>query len=149
MRLLEWAAVAGRDVDLGLLAHSDVGERRSRPVGLLDEARRAGVLAGESELRFTHDLYRETILDGLSPSTSMAINLAVGRALQQRPGGAARVAAHLLAAGAPAQREAVDYSLQAARDATARLGHADACGHYLRALQLIDEHDAPWRGPES
>ena len=63
----------------------------------------------------------------------------------QRPGGAARVAAHLLAAGAPAQREAVEYSLQAARDATARLGHADACGHYLRALQLIDEHDDPAR----
>ena len=31
VRLLEWAAVAGRDIDPGLLSHSDVGERRSRP----------------------------------------------------------------------------------------------------------------------
>ena len=110
---------------------------------LLDEARRAGVIAGNSEPRFTHDLYRETILDGLTASTRTAINLAVGRALQARSGPAARIAAHLLAAGAPAQHDAIEYSLLAAREATARLGHDDACAHYLRALQLLDERTVP------
>ncbi len=32
-----------------------------------------------------------------------------------------------------------EYSLLAAREATARLGHEDACAHYLRALDIISE----------
>lgn len=95
-----------------------------------------------SEPRFTHDLYRETILDGLSTAARATINLSVGRALQARSGPAARVAAYLLAAGAQAQQAALEYSLRAAREATARLGHEDACAYYLRALQIIEERGA-------
>ena len=150
VRLLERAAVAGRDIDLGLLApgaaagDAAAGEDAAR--GLLDEARRAGVIAGTSEPRFTHDLYRETILDGLAASARAEINLSVGRALQARSGPAARVAAHLLAAGPQAQRDALEYSLLAAREATARLGHDDACAHYLRALQLAETAQASVTG---
>ena len=142
VRLLEWAAVAGRDIDLCLLTQAGVADDEAAVLGLLGEARHAGVIVGTSEPRFTHDLYRETFLDGLSTATRAAINLSVGRALQARSGPAARVAAHLLAAGAPAQQDALEYSLLAAREATARLGHADACAHYLRALQIIDERGA-------
>ena len=142
VRLLEWAAVAGRDIDLGLLMQGGVAGGEAAAPGLLDEARHAGVIAGSSEPRFTHDLYRETILDGLSTATRAAINLSVGRALRARSGPAARVAAHLLAAGAQARQDAVEYSLLAAREATARLGHEDACAHYLRALQIIEERGA-------
>ena len=143
VRLLEWAAVAGRDIDhLSLLTQGGVAADEAAALSLLDEARHAGVIAGTSEPRFTHDLYRETILDGLAAPTRAAVNLSVGRALQARSGPAARVAAHLLAAGAKAQQDALEYSLQAAREATARLGHADACAHYLRALQIIDERGA-------
>jgi tetratricopeptide (TPR) repeat protein len=139
VRLLEWAAVAGRDIDLSLLTQGAVAADEAAALSLLDEARHAGVTAGFSEPRFTHDLYRETILDGLTASTRAAINLAVGRALQARSGPAARVAAHFLAAGAQAEQDALEYSLLAAREATARLGHEDACAHYLRALQIIEE----------
>ena len=66
VRLLEWAAVAGRDIDVGLLAHGAAAGHEAAALSLLDEARRAGVVAGTSPPRFTHDLYRETILDGLS-----------------------------------------------------------------------------------
>ena len=142
VRLLEWAAVAGRDIDLSLLTQGGVAADEAATLSLLDEARHAGVIAGTSEPRFTHDLYRETLLDGLVPAARAAVNLSVGRALQARSGPAARVAAHLLAAGAKAQQDALEYSLQAAREATARLGHADACAHYLRALQIIDERGA-------
>jgi tetratricopeptide (TPR) repeat protein len=138
VRLLEWAAVAGRDIDLRLLARGGVAGDEAAILGLLDEARHAGVIAGTSPPRFTHDLYREAVLDGLSAVTRAAINLSVGRALQTRPGPPARVAAHLLAAGAQAQQDALRFSLLAAREATARLGHEDACDHYLRALQLIE-----------
>ena len=143
VRLLEWAAVAGRDIDLGLLAPGAVAAGEAAALSLVDEARHAGVIAGTSEPRFTHDLYRETILDGLGTAARAALNLSVGRALQARPGPAARVAAHLLAAGAQARQDALEYSLRAAREATARLGHEDACAHYLRALQIIEEGDAP------
>jgi len=139
VRLLEWAAIAGRDVDVALLAHGAAVGHELAALSLLDEARQAGVIAGTSPPRFTHDLYRETILDGLSASARTAINLSVGRALQARSGPAARVAAHLLAAGPQARQDALEYSLLAAREATARLGHEDACAYYLRALDIIVE----------
>ena len=142
VRLLEWAAIAGRDIDAGLLAHGAAAGREPAVLSLLDEARQAGVIAGISPLRFAHDLYRETIIDGLSVTARAAINLSVGRALQARSGPAARVAVHLLAAGPQARPDALEYSLLAAREATARLGHEDACGHYLRALDIVSE-----RGP--
>ena len=122
VRLLEWAAVAGRDIDLSLLTQGAAAASEAATMSLLDEARPAGVIAGTSPPRFTHDLYREIILDGLAAAARAAINLSVGRALQARPGPAARVAAHLLAAGAQAQQDALEYSLLAAREATARLG---------------------------
>ncbi len=148
VRLLEWAAIAGRDIDVALLAHGTAAGHEvtagdeAAALSLLDQARQAGVITGTSEPRFSHDLYRETILDGLSPAARTAINLSVGRALQARAGPAARVAAHLLAAGPSARQDALGYSLLAAREATARLGHEDACAHYLRALHVISERGA-------
>jgi tetratricopeptide (TPR) repeat protein len=142
VRLLGWAAVAARDIDVSLLTCGAVAADEAAALSLLEEAHQAGVITGTSEPRFTHDLYRETILDGLSAEARAAINLSVGRALQARPGPAARVAAHLLAAGAQARPDALKYSLLAAREATARLGHEDACAHYLRALQITEERDA-------
>ena len=146
IRLLEWAAIAGRDVDVALLAHGAAVGHELAALSLLDEARQAGVIAGTSPPRFTHDLYRETILDGLSTSARTAINLSVGRALQTRSGPAARVAAHLLAAGPQARQDALEYSLLAAREANARLGHEDACAYYLRALDIISERGTPDTG---
>ncbi len=143
VRLLEWAAVAGRDIDLSLLTPGALAADEAATLSLLNEARHAGVIAGTSEPRFTHDLYREAILDGLSTPARASLNLSVGRALQARSGPAARVAAHLLAAGAQARQDALEYTLLAAREATARLGHEDACAHYLRALQIIEERGAP------
>lgn len=65
------------------------------------------------------------------------LNLAVAKALRARSAGAAQIAAHFLAAGPAARQEAIDYSIRAAREATARLGHDQACAHYHHALQLI------------
>jgi tetratricopeptide (TPR) repeat protein len=121
-------------VDVALLTLS--GTTEVEALELLDEARRAGVLSGT---RFAHDLYRETILDGLGAPAAASINLALGRALRTRPGAAARIAAHLLAAGPRAHREAVEHLILAAREATARLGHDDAAIHYRTALEIIDE----------
>ena len=146
VRLLEWAAIAGRDIDVGLLTRGAAVGDEPAALSLLDEARRAGVIAGTSPPRFTHDLYRETIIEGLSTTTRTAINLSVGRALQARSGPAARVAAHLLVAGPQARQDALDYSLLAAREATACLGHEDACAYYLRALAIISDRGTSGAG---
>ncbi len=137
VRLLEWAAVAGRDIDLSLLDGDGLPADETTAAGLLDEARLAGVITASS---FSHDLYRETILDGLSTPDRARLNLAVGRALQARPGPAARIAGHLVEAGPEAGAEALRYSLLAAQQATERLGHEDACTHYLRALKITGQH---------
>jgi tetratricopeptide (TPR) repeat protein len=139
VRLLEVAGVAGREIDRTLLTQAAAAADEAAVAELLDEARHAGVVTGGLEPRFTHDLFREAILDGLSASRRAAINLSVGRALQARSGPAAQIAAHLLAAGAQAHQNALEYSLRAAREATARLGHDDACAFYLSALQIIEE----------
>ena len=146
VRLLEWAAIAGRDIDVGLLTRGAAAGDEPAALSLLDEAREAGVIAGTSPPRFTHDLYRDAIMEGLSITARTAINLSVGRALQARSGPAARVAAHLLAAGPQARQDALDYSLLAAREATARLGHEDACAYYLRALDIISDHGTSGAG---
>ena len=144
MRLLDWAAVAGRDIDIALL----VAQRRRRRRGQRASTcwrRRAGPAWSPiaDPPCFTHDLYRDAILDGMPAATarrSISPSAAPCKP-DRRPGRAARIAAHLLRAGPDAQHDAIDYSLQAAREATARLGHDDACAHYLRALPLLEDGD--------
>ena len=85
VRLLDWAAVAGRDIDTGLLAQMGAATDEAEALDLLDEARRAGVIVGTREApRFAHDLYRETVLLGLTESTRAELNFAVGCAMQAR-----------------------------------------------------------------
>ncbi len=139
VQLLDWAAVIGRDIDSGLLANVGAATDVAEAHDLLEEARRAGVIVGTRDApRFAHDLYRETILLGLTESDRAAINFAVASALQARPGATARTATHFLAAGPAGRPLAINYSIRAAREATARLGHNDACAFYLNAIQLLD-----------
>ena len=128
VRLLDWAAVAGRDIDVGLLVAGGAAEDEATALDTLPPARHAGVVTERETLQFTHDLYREAIIEGQRADTNTAINLALGRALasRSRPGGAARIAAHLLRAGPRGRQDAIDHCLLAAQEATARLGHDDA-----------------------
>ena len=86
VRLLERAAVAGRDIDVSLLVPGAAPGQEPAVLALLDEARQAGVITGTAPPAFTHDLYREAILAGLNSTARAAINLSVARALQARPG---------------------------------------------------------------
>jgi hypothetical protein len=140
VRLLEWAAVAGREIEPELLA-SCTGKDSAEVAQLLAAAVSAGVVLGGDRPGFAHDLYRETLLDGMAAASLARAHLVVGRHLrgQERPGSAARVAAHLAAAGPEARPEAVAASVLAATEATARLGHDDACRHLERALALLGE----------
>ena len=143
VRLLDWAAVAGREIDVPLLVTAGATAQEATCFDLLAHARQVGVVTGGDTLRFAHDLYRQAI-EGAQPALLTArINHEIARAMQARgrPGEAARVAAHLLKAGTALRDEAVEWSLRAAQEATARLGHGDACRHYERALELTDPSD--------
>ncbi len=49
VRLLDWAAVAGRDIDTALLVCCGAATDEAEALGLLDEARRAGVIVGHRD----------------------------------------------------------------------------------------------------
>ncbi|MFC4949102.1 ATP-binding protein [Pseudonocardia sp. GCM10023141] len=144
--LLEVAAVAASDVAPVLLR--EVGPEDADTIAeLLEEAGRARVLTmTDNGWRFSHDLYRETVLAQVSAARRAALHGAVGRALQvlsaggtdpAAVGGAARLAAHFVAAGSATADDALRWSVRAAHEATARLGHDDAARHYTTALGLL------------
>ncbi len=149
--LLELAAIAS-DVAPVVLAEAAADDSLSI-AELLEEAGRARVLIAESYgWRFAHDLYRETLLAGVTPARRAELHAAVGRALvalsaggtdPAAVGGAARLAAHFVAAGPPTAADALHWSVQAAREATSRLSHEDAARHYSTALDLLREGDGP------
>jgi tetratricopeptide (TPR) repeat protein len=135
--LLGAAAVCGLAVRPELL-----GRLVGTNLDALEEAVTARVLTrGADGLRFSHDLYRETLRDGLPAGRRAALHSTAGRVLASlRDAGASvpasEVAAHFLAAGPDAVPEAVRYSALAGREAAARTAHSDAAAHYRAALNL-------------
>lgn len=149
--LLAVAAVAGSEIRPELLAQVC---RDVAVTDLLEEAAAARVLANPSApvtaYRFAHDLYRETIITGMTASGQAGLHLRIGRALEAvgRAGAdvhPAELAVHFVAAaaeGRPASAETIDaaarYSVLAAEDAATRFAYEDARAHYARALQVLD-----------
>jgi tetratricopeptide (TPR) repeat protein len=145
--ILTVAAVAGRETGSDLLVRV-AGGGIDTLAEQLDDAVRARVLVQPSGMagpyRFAHDLFREVLYDGLSPSTRTELHLRVGRALQESaadgPVHPAALAHHLLlaAVGRPSApelgEEAARYGALAAEEATARLAYEDAVGHIQRQL---------------
>ena len=146
--MLEVAAVDGLHLQLDVLSRA-LDLTPDSAADLLDEAVRARVVVlDDAGAHFAHDLFRETILAQLSSTRRAALHAALGRAIQAlgrgathrdlaEIGAAARLAAHFVAAGPTLAAEALDYSVLAAQEATARLGHADAVRHYEAALGLV------------
>jgi tetratricopeptide (TPR) repeat protein len=149
VELLTVAAVVGPDVRPEVLAR--VTDAPDRLPGLLDEAVRARVLLPPGVLgpyRFSHDLFRDTILASLPTDHRARLHLAVAHALESlRQGGstvhAAELAAHFAAAGPTALGDAVRYGLLAADDATARLAFEEARAHYQRCLAALELRPEP------
>jgi hypothetical protein len=150
--LADVLATAGTAMSPDVLSRVS-GIPRDSLADLLDEAVGARVVVLEPRPRIAHDLFREAILGTLPTSRRAELHLAVGRALQDNAGDAtvealsavsrhAQLAAHFVAAGPVADPEALEYSILAARDATARLGHDDAARHYRNALERLRDDPA-------
>jgi tetratricopeptide (TPR) repeat protein len=147
-RLLAAAAVAGQEVSSGVLVRS-TRFAAGTVAELAEIAVRAGVLAepvaASGPYRFCHDLFRETVYDGLDPTGRAVLHQRVGEALEQLRGGgqvgAAELAHHFLLAAlgagegvVPDGDTALRYCVAAGVEASARLAYEDAVGHYRRAL---------------
>ena len=152
---LRTAAVAGRDVDVAVVADA-LGWSSGDTVECLEEAvPPAGGGAPSSpggRYRFVHELFRDTAYDGLTRADACARHLAVARALERSravgsPVGAAELATHFAAAATLTDgsqevlRSAVTYSTRAAQEAAARLADEDAGAEYERALGFAVDAD--------
>jgi tetratricopeptide (TPR) repeat protein len=151
--LLRLGAVVGEYVPAAVLgAASDLDPARRREyVDLLVASRvweRVEPVApgGSADLRFVSGLLREAVVERLPEGTARRYNERVADAmialydddaLGER---AARVAAHLEAAGRPG--EAAAFYRRAGDHARERYAHGDAVENYRRALAVVGTHDA-------
>lgn len=146
--VLDTVAILGPDLRVDVLTQL-VGDGIPQPIwDLLDEAIRARVMITDDSgrPRLAHDLFRDAVLSHIPPIQKARLHGAVGRVLLNLyggpthsdtypVGGAARLAAHFLAAGSDFADEALRFSVLAGEDASARLGHEDAVRHYQNAVQ--------------
>jgi tetratricopeptide (TPR) repeat protein len=148
--LLAVAAVAGAELRLEVLVQV-TGRSATEVVRLLEVAVKARVLAvpastvtavGLGGLRFAHDLFRECLYEGLEGSARRRLHARLAAALDAlgppgRPGLAAELARHC-ALAVPEVEPAVALAVihRAAAEATGRLAHEEAAGHYAEGVRL-------------
>lgn len=139
------AAVLGTTFRLEVLcvvASVDFGEVR----GLLDEAVSAGVvtLTGAGAGAFGHEIVRDVVYDRIPVAQRMVLHERAGEALAtmaDRGSDAeiAEAARHLLLAGPPAARRALEVARKAGDRAAGRLAFEEAVQWYERAHDAVGE----------
>jgi hypothetical protein len=142
-RLLDVAAVVGREFDLAPLARV-AGIALDGAAALVAEPVAIGLVGpvegAPGRHRFSHALVEHTLYDDLPASTRAMLHRDVGDALERLHGAdtapiAGELAYHFFrAATDEARPKAVAYAVRAGDQARAALGWEDAAGHYERAL---------------
>ncbi|MBE1585461.1 BTAD domain-containing putative transcriptional regulator [Nonomuraea angiospora] len=148
--LLGAAAVAGREVELDLLAalaDRPVEEVMSR----LEPALAAGLLAqpptGAADYRFSHALVRQALDQGLTRLERARLHLRAAGHLETLPGADPAILAGHFAAGARlgGAPKAVTYAVRAAAQAAERHGYQEAVQLWELALDHLPPGDSPER----
>jgi hypothetical protein len=144
-QMLQIAAVVGREFDLRVLAET-MTLSTERLIDVLGEAHDAGILlndpASPGSYEFAHDLLREAMYEGLSPTRRMELHRTVGHALERVF--AADLDPHLSALAHHFTQSAplgdadvaVGFALRAAARAARLLAYEDAARQYELALRL-------------
>jgi hypothetical protein len=148
--LLGVAAVAGPELRPEVLARV-TGWSPDEVIRLLEVAvqarvvvatQPAGASMGLGVFRFAHDLFRECLYQGLEGSTRARLHARLAEALEiiglpGRPGLAGELARHCgLAVPVVEPAVALAVTRRAAAEATGRLAHEEAAGHYTQAVWL-------------
>ncbi|AGB24625.1 transcriptional regulator, luxR family [Mycobacterium sp. JS623] len=135
------AAVLPDRFSAGLLA-AMLERQPSSLMAAVEEAVRADLLVEDGEqLRFRHDLLRETTRQSLPRSLRRAMERQAASVMLRMGAVPAEVATHLARSAEPGDREAIDALRQAARS----VGHSDASAAAdlsKRALELLSADDA-------
>ena len=141
VRMLQVAAVCGNHLLVDVLAEL-CGCGPAQIVDLEAEAVRAGILSADDPLggraRFAHDLFRETLYEGLAAGTRRALHHRVGDALERRHATSssahpAEIARHFAAAIAlDGAERALRWAVTAARTDSANLAFAESADHIER-----------------
>jgi hypothetical protein len=136
--LLEAASVFERAFRPGLLAEmlgcdeaaivADVEELLSRRL-LIEHA---------EELRFPHDLVRQTVYSSISAPRREILHRQALRALEAEGAPMAELASHALAGGVWSL--AVQYATAAGKQALELYANAEAAAHFKRALKVLEAH---------
>src|SRR5215472_13361127 len=141
VELLAVASVVGRRFPIATVS-AIAGAPAEMAVPLADSAVRAAVLEHDEpgHLRFTHDLFRDVLYDGLPAARRSALHLSVAGFLEQHTGvaaTAAEIAYHLSMAWPLGDRGRVVRALtEAAREATARTAFDETAAHLHRAVEV-------------
>ena len=135
------ASVVGRRFPIATVAAA-AGAPAETAVPLADSAVRAAVVERDEpgHFRFSHDLFREVLYDGLPATRRSALHLSVAGLMEQHTGGAAtaaEIAYHRSMAWPLGDRgRAVTALIEAAREATARTAFDEAAAHLGRAVEV-------------
>jgi tetratricopeptide (TPR) repeat protein len=139
--LLGVAAVAGRRFPIAIVA-AIAGRPTETAVHLVDRAARDAVVEHDQPgcARFSHDLFREVLYDGLPAARRAELHLALAELLEQRAGGAANaaeIAQHRHMAWPLGDRDrAIAALVEAGRAATARTAFDEAAAQLRRAVDV-------------
>ena len=136
--LLSVAAVAGRVVLHTLLAQV-TGSDDEQVLQAVETALEARLLAedGPDRYRFTHDLIRETVENGLSAARRRRLHRRIGQALEQQPGASAEsLAFHFSHSGEDST--AAGYLELAGDRAQQRVAYAAAAEFYAAAAARLE-----------
>ena len=137
--LLAVASVAGRRFPVATVA-ALAGTTAGTALPLLDRAVRAAVLDQDEpgHLRFSHDLFRDVLYQGLPAARRPELHLKLASLLEQQTGPpAAETAYHRSMAWPFGDRDrAVTALTEAAREATARTAFDEAAAHLRRAVEI-------------
>ena len=138
--LLAVASVVGRRFPIETVA-AIAGVPAEATLPLLDGAVRAAVLEHDEpgRLRFSHDLFRDVLYDGLPAARRSALHLTVAELLERHTA-AAEIAYHRSVAWPLGDRDrAVTALIAAAREATARTAFDEAAAWLRRAIDVAGD----------
>ncbi len=142
--LLELAAAAGTEFELDVVRRA-AGLTEPVLLAALEEAVASGMVeelpSPRLSCRFTHELVRRALYDGLSRARRAELHVRVGEALEAAGGASGRTLADLayhFAAGVPVGggERAVEHNLRAARAAAAALAFDEAAAGLRTAIEV-------------
>ncbi|HEX6553305.1 MAG TPA: BTAD domain-containing putative transcriptional regulator [Ktedonobacteraceae bacterium] len=136
--LLEAASVFERGFRPGLLAEM-LGCNEAAIVADIEELlSRRLLIEHAEELRFPHDLVRQTIYSSISTPRRETLHRQALQALEREGAPMAELASHALAGGVWAA--AVQYATAAGNQALELYANAEASAHFKRALTVLEAH---------